>query len=120
MDVAAWLIAFNGANAYSPKLVNESGSTKYLAITSLSTFNTLAEPARQILPNNAVNYLVDGDDGLSVRKNAFAEYVNVNICVFDVSTGAIRLYIATWSLSWIDDDHGRDRIVCGFTVTRHA
>lgn len=104
----------------APKLVNTTNENKLLSLTAQSTGDRQVNLGYMVIAPGAVCWYLDGNDGFAVSENDFIDYIDAVIYVHDTATGAVRMYRASWSMSHVNDGNGRNRIIAGFTVTRHS
>jgi hypothetical protein len=113
---------YGGAEYRAPKLVNTTNANILVSLTAQSTGlgDRQVNMGYMMLAPNAVCWEVDGNDGFAVSENDFIEYIDAVIYVHNQQTGAVRMYRASWSMAHVNEGNGRNRLIAGFSVTRHS
>lgn len=118
MDVASG--GYFGACCPSLKLVNTTNQSKMITVLSSGTGPAQYQLGRMVIAANAVCWVLDDNDGFQLTENQISEFLQSQVFVHDPVSGAVRYYLAVWSVAWVNDGNGRSRVIASFSITRHS
>ncbi len=109
---------FDDATNPAPRLVNTTAGSKIISAYAFSSGANNRSLALSTINANAISNRFDLNDRIRVTNNTRCGIVTAYITVHDVANDVLRGYVATWMMSWINDDNGRLRVHGACSVWR--
>jgi hypothetical protein len=109
---------FDDATNPAPRLVNTTAGSKVISAFAFSFGANNRNLALSTINANAISNRLDLNDRIRVTNNTRCGLVTVYIMVHDIAANSLRGYVATWMMSWMNDDNGRLRVHGACSVMR--